>query len=196
MASVGGARSNRGKWNDRGSENSGSEPKSPESEIQRPSEETRREIIIRDEFPFLNYQDCPLELKILVADMISAYHRYKQEFKKLFVPMPNISMGEMASNVVEAYLENRLIWRELIYYKINKKVLGEHAIFHIMDNIKSIRKMNIPELIRKEKALSNAISRTKKLIRDNKQSHLRLEREKRIENKMKEWIEVRKILNL
>ena len=88
-------------------------------------------VVIREEFPFLGREDCPDELKVLVADMITAHDRYIKGHAKLFevAHKGENACFNAAEQTVENYLENRLIWQELEHYKKTGKLLGTHPIF-------------------------------------------------------------------
>lgn len=86
-------------------------------------------IRFRDRFPILNSPDCPDVLKIVVADMFTAYDLYLSSYKEL-VNLPDDAELEqsfsIAKTAVENYLKDRAIWEELEYYQDNKKLLGKH----------------------------------------------------------------------
>lgn len=88
-------------------------------------------VRLRDEFSFLNRADCPDEYEDILQEMITMYYRYKKKHLLLFrVPPEDVKVCFTAGrDVVESYLRNRLCWKELNYYKVHGKVLGEHPIF-------------------------------------------------------------------
>lgn len=92
--------------------------------------ETQKKVIrFREQYPFLRNEDCPDELKIMVADMFSAYDNYREAYELLSPENPDAENFEAAQAVVENYLENRAMWAELDFYKENNALLGEHPIF-------------------------------------------------------------------
>jgi transcriptional regulator with XRE-family HTH domain len=74
-------------------------------------ETVRKMIRLRERFPFLNSPDCPDELKILVADMLTAYGAYKAAFARLQELGDEESAKAAADceTVVTEYIENREI---------------------------------------------------------------------------------------
>ena len=86
-------------------------------------------IRFRERFPFLNDADCPDVLKILVADMFTAYDTYVKTYNAI-VDAPEDASNEeillMAATTVENYLEDRAIFMELEHYRDNKELLGAH----------------------------------------------------------------------
>jgi hypothetical protein len=159
-------------------------------------EETRKAFRLRDEFPFLNSKDCPQELKILVADMITAHDTYIAEHKKLHDSLSDAEIAEVSKSVVENYLENREIWEELNHYKKNRKVLGKHPVFAWVKRESEIKCMKVADLVKLKDALENNIPRTKQKIAqepEHKETAKRVERVKQFE---KELILVKQLLNL
>ncbi|MFZ4546815.1 MAG: hypothetical protein ACOYN4_05250 [Bacteroidales bacterium] len=130
-------------------------------------EQIRKSIRLRDDFPFLASADCPDEFKILVHDMLSAYSNYIDAHKRLFDATTGDELQEIASAVVEGYLENRQIWDELNHYKLTGKILGKHVIFSTTDRMLEIRNMTTAELVKLQKSLMNNIARYKKTVKDH-----------------------------
>lgn len=109
---------------------------------------------IRVEFPFLNDKDCPNELKILIADKITAWNRYLE----LQGYLVKIESGEMSAtkeeladiskDAIEAFNENKLIYDELNCYQTTGKVLGVHPIFKKLQLTREVEEMTADELIK------------------------------------------------
>lgn len=156
----------------------------------------KKTIRLREEFPFLKTQECPNELKILVADMLTSYENYKTDHEKLFEAATEEEIQELSKSVVENYIENKLIWKELNYYKEHGKVIGEHQIFSWMQRLEQIRSMNNSELIKLREQLKNKIHRTKKLIKDNPEHNETGKRKERQHIFERELKEVERLLGL
>lgn len=98
-----------------------------------PNSEERAKL--RDDFPFLNDADCPDELKVLVADKITAYKAYVKDQADLVkhangeLDLHADTAKNLAAQVVENFEKNREIYEELNYYKEHGKILGNHPIF-------------------------------------------------------------------
>ena len=75
--------------------------------------EVRRGIKIREEYPFLFAEDCPNELKVLVANKISAYYKYVEAHKKLFDAATEEELSALCEDIVDNYIDNREIHEEL-----------------------------------------------------------------------------------
>ncbi len=142
---------------------------------------------LREEFPFLTKKDCPGELKELVADMLTAYDNYTQAHAKLFENISQQEVEELSKTVVENYLENRAIWKELNHYKEHGKVLGEHPIFDWFQRRDEIRQMKEGDLVKLRDQLKNKLPRTKKKIKeepDHKDTEKRKERVLQFESEL------------
>lgn len=156
----------------------------------------KKTIRLREEFPFLKTPECPNELKILVADMLTAYETYKTDHEKLFEAATQEEIQELSKSVVENYIENKLIWKELNHFKEHGKVLGEHPVFSWMKRLEQIRSMNNSELIKLREQLKNKIHRTRKLIKDNPEHAETGKRTERQQSFEKELKEVERLLGL
>lgn len=154
----------------------------------------RKSIKLRDEFPFLREKDCPDALKILVANMISAYEAYHLAHERLFTAMEPEDFAKASEEVVENYLDNREIWDELIHYKEHKTLLGLHPIFEALNRYEEIKKMNGTELVKLIKSLENNISRNMKLINDQPEHPETHNRKERVEKYQQELDEVRRVM--
>lgn len=158
--------------------------------------EIRRSIKLREEFPFLKSKECPGILKELVADMLTAYENYVEGHQKMVESMDESVVNEISQTVVENYLENRMIWDELKYYKETKELLGQHPFFAWTKRREEIRNMNTPDLVKLKSQLENKIPRTKKLITDEPDHKETANRQERVTEFEHELTEVKQLLGL
>ena len=148
-------------------------------------------IRFRDRFPFLNSPDCPDVLKILVADMFTAYDLYLKTFREL---------GELPDETtVENYLEDRSIWEELEYYRDNHVLLGKHpriAVYLASDelsnksdlevmNIRKNAASNVSKWKKKLETVEGEEERAKALAAVDKWESMKSAAEKELENRKK-----------
>ncbi|MDO4165523.1 MAG: hypothetical protein Q4D56_14255 [Bacteroides sp.] len=100
-----------------------------EEKLKEASPTVQNVIRFRDRFPFLRSPQCPDVLKVLVADMFTAYDTYLTAYREL-VDMPADEGAEYALSVaktaVENYLEDRTIWDELEHYQQTGTLKGTH----------------------------------------------------------------------
>lgn len=93
-----------------------------------PSETTTKMIRFRERFPFLGDPSCPDVLKVVVADMFTAYGRYKEAHAALQSSPDDTVTAEtarLAEEVVENYLQDRQLWAELEHYRDHGELLGQ-----------------------------------------------------------------------
>lgn len=109
---------------------------------------------IRQEFPFLNDKECPDELKILMADKITAWNRYLEThayLQKIETGEVNESeehQAELAKEAIFYFDENQKIYDELNAYQTTGKVLGKHSIFKRLQLTREVEAMSAEELVK------------------------------------------------
>jgi hypothetical protein len=151
---------------------------------------------IRDEFPFLSNPNCPDDLKILVADMFTAYDNYINAHQELFDVKDEKEAFEVADKVIENYLDNRSIWDELNHYKATGKILGKHKHFAAMKRKDALMKKSVPELIKLKEQLEMNIWRNKKKLDEDPKPHLLKQRQERIAGYETDLKIVKSLLNI
>ncbi len=144
-------------------------PDSIESQYQEVSEPVRKMIRFREKYPFLNYPDCPDILKVLVADMFTAYGNYKAAFARLQAT-GDADAATVASDcemVISEYLKNREIWEELEYYRDHGTVLGKAAKFREIAAAEDLSAMSDVDLISKLQSAQTQESKQKKKVAES-----------------------------
>lgn len=159
---------------------------------QMPSGPSRR---FRDDWPFLADPSCPMELKVLASDKISAYHTYCDLHEKLFDCTTEKEAFETAKNLLENYKQNRIILSEFAYYKEHGTILGKHPIFKESQTIRRYQAMTDFELFNNQKRLEGAIWRIKSEIGKGDKPHLLSEREARLKQKQRELEAVNRMIS-
>lgn len=156
---------------------------------------TTRTGAFRQEWPFLQERDCPLELKILAADKITAYNNYVSSHERLFSCTSLDECFAEAKKLIENYIENRKIISEFAFYREHKKTLGKHPIYDEIKRLAALRSLSVIDLLRLQRNLEGAIWRINSEIRKGTKPHLQNSRERRRQSKQRELDEVNKILN-
>lgn len=131
-------------------------------------EPVRKMIRFREKYPFLNSPDCPDVLKILVADMFTAYGNYKAAFARLQI-LGDADAATAAADcetVVTEYLKNREIWDELEYYRENGAILGKAAKFREMEAAEDLSKISDVDLIGQLRSAGVQESKAKKAVEE------------------------------
>lgn len=149
----------------------------------RPERPARR---FREDWPFLSDSSCPMELKVLASDKISAYHNYCELHEKLFDCADVEEAFETAKNLLENYRQNRSILSEFAYYREHGAILGKHPIFKESQMLRRYQAMTDFELFNNQKRLEGAIWRIKSEIAKGDKPHLLSEREARLKQKRRE----------
>lgn len=124
----------------------------------------KQSVKLHDQFPFLEEDDCPDVYKILVADMVTAYRKYKAAHPRLFDELTADERLEAVKAIVVPYKENKLIWDELEHYQANRKPLGKHPLLISAQRTADIVAMKTPELVKLQANLVNNINRNKKKL--------------------------------
>jgi hypothetical protein len=131
-------------------ENTPAPPNEKEDFKASPSSEER--LRLRDQFTFLREEDCPLELKALVTDKITAYENYSIAQGKLVnhtngtAVLSDEDLAQATKDAVTEFEANQAIFEELNYYAANKKVLGLHPIFRSLTLQREVNSMGPDEL--------------------------------------------------
>ncbi len=133
-------------------------------------EPVRKMIRFREKYPFLNSTDCPDVLKILVADMFTAYGNYKAAHARLQVlgDADSATAAADCETVVTEYLKNREIWDELEYYRENGVILGKAAKFREMEAAEDLTKISDVDLMGQLRSAGVQESKAKKAVEEAK----------------------------
>lgn len=122
---------------------------------------------LRDAYPFLNATDCPDELKVAVADMLSAHGQYVDAHAALQGKGDGYDeeAARLTQTVVEAYLTNRQA-RELLEHYRNTGQLPEQPEQPRgeAEDTEDVTTLTDIELIGKRESARSQVSRTKNQI--------------------------------
>lgn len=148
----------------------------------------------REEWPFLSKPDCPMELKVLAADKITAWTNFAVEHERLFSCFSLERCLETAKKCVLFYQQNRKIFSEFAHYKETGQVLGKHPVFAEVRRLQEMRTAGPFELLRRQKNLRSAISRLKGQIRSGGRPDLDTGRTELLAAKERELAEVERMI--
>lgn len=104
-------------------------PQNDQTDTPQNDQTATKYIRFRKRFPFLDEESCPDVLKVLVADLFTAYGRYKEAHARLVVlpdSQADAAAEKEAAAIVENYIENHAIWDELEHYRDHGTLLGRH----------------------------------------------------------------------
>ncbi|GEJ41335.1 hypothetical protein FPN185_contig00011-0023 [Flavobacterium psychrophilum] len=172
------------------------------------STEVKQEIRFRDEFPFINDPELPVELKILVTDKFNHYFAFCDSHKELFdsVVLPllegknfnevesisNDKIFELAKIGVGNFEMDQLIRDEFVYYRDEHKILGVHPIFKERKLQEFVNNMTIADAAKRATNLENYIRRDT----NNAEKATKPEGKIRLEGKVIEWKRELVLVNL
>jgi len=151
---------------------------------------------LNKEFPFLSKSDCPAELKILVADMITAHENYIRSHSELFTAEKKEQIQQASRDTVENYLENRRIWKEMNHYKETGVILGEHPVFERTKRFNQFRGLSIGDLIQQKSRHEHNIYVLKRNIQKQPNHKMTGSRCNTIKKLEKELTEINRILGI
>ncbi|WP_149525651.1 hypothetical protein [Sphingobacterium hotanense] len=151
-------------------------------------------IKLRNQWPFLSDPGCPPELKLLISDKITVFTNCVQLYNGLTNVANNEEQLVTASKLVDNFIENHKIYKELKHYLDNKKVLGEHRIFLQYKRIKDLRNLSTMELFNKKRNLENNIWRTQSKLTKGDREDLRPIREAKLKEFRMQLAEVDRLL--
>ena len=144
---------------------------------------------LREEFPFLASPDCPV-----IADRITAYHRYRQLYPALFLATTPEESARTAGDLVRTYIDNRRIWDELNYYQKHHRLLGRHPVFRHYANLRQLRAMNVRQLLQREQRVKGNLWRVRNELKKADRPDLDPQRRDRIALYEAELAELRRCL--
>lgn len=125
------------------------------------SEDAKTGLKLHEEYPFLDLEDTPDEMKALVTDKFAAYRHFAKNHAALVVGLDeneaNEKIYELAKAAVENFALESNIKKELDFYKVQGKVLGKHPKLNTLRIGQEINDLSEAELVEmKIKAQKNA----------------------------------------
>ena len=142
-------------------------------------EEVKKDVKLRERYPFLNEEETPEEFYTLVGINGRAYFQMIAAREELFqkvvtadgaepetVPMTKEEIFALASKAVENFELNIQGQEELDYYQEHKEVLGQHPIFEEYMLQKKVADYKEKDLSKRRGLLKNYIGRESKKLPD------------------------------
>ena len=148
----------------------------------------------REEWPFLDRDDCPAELKILAADMITSWRTFAREHEKLYLcTSPELCL-DVAKKCIKSYCQNRRIHSEFAFYKNSGQILGKHPIFAESRRLEELRQSSVLDLERKRRNLRDSIWRLRRLMKSGDNPAMDAARQDLLSLKEQQLEEVEKMI--
>lgn len=149
----------------------------------------------RRKWPFLEEEDCPAELKILAADMITSWHAFSHAHEDLYSCGTLEECYDTAKKVIENFRQNRRIYSEFAYYKEHHALLGKHPIFAESRKLESLRRAPLSSLVKMKSNLEKNIWRIAGRIKAGERPDLQAQREERLAACRRELADVKRIIS-
>ena len=150
---------------------------------------------LRDRWPFLDEPDCPVELQVLITRRITRYHEYSNLYPQLRDCQTLTECTDVAGRLLDAYLDNQAIFRELEYYQKHRKVLGRHPMFRHFSQIYKLRSMSVRDLIREQQKTRDNIWRVRSELRKGDKPHLEEKRRAKLQEYEMKLQEINNLLD-
>jgi hypothetical protein len=148
----------------------------------------------REEFPFLGSPSCPVELEVLASRKFARYHRFVALHARLRGCTALDECVTVARELIDCYLENRLIWDELHHYAEHHRLLGRHPLFDEMRRRDRLARLPVKELVRRQRQIRDNIWRAKNEMEHADRPHLDAIRRERIDGYRRELADVCRLL--
>lgn len=141
------------------------------------------------QYPFLRDKKVPNEFKILTNDKITAFVSYKEGHADLFEKVASVAeplltteeIYEIASGVVEDFLLNQDIKKELDHYRDTKEILGNHEVFA---DLKAQREIDAIDPVKLQGKYNNLKSQISRLNKDPEKNKLQIAELEETKNKI------------
>ena len=90
-----------------------------------------------------------MELEALASRKFAKYHAYVRLYKQLRGCADLGECAKVAGELVDSYIDNRLIWQELNWYQEHGSILGKHPAFAEFRRRKELVRMSFKQLMRR-----------------------------------------------
>jgi len=141
------------------------------SELTPISEETKK-TDLHKEFPFLTEKDCPPEMHIVTGLLVASWKRYNELFMRLHAvnegkeEISEDEKFELAAATNKEFENNDQLYKELVHYRENKKVLADHEALKEHRAKQEIEAMSTADLVKFQKNAASYLSKGKKDLLD------------------------------
>lgn len=136
------------------------------------SEESEKKTDLHKEFPFLSEKECPPELHIVTGLLVASWKRYNELFRRLQAvnegkeEISEDEKFELAAATNKEFENNDQLYKELVHYRENKKVLADHEALKEHRAKQEIEAMSTADLVKFQKNAASYLSKGKKDLLD------------------------------
>lgn len=135
-----------------------------------------------------------MELEALASRKFSKYHSYVRLHTQLRDCTSLQECADISRQLIDSYMDNRMIWQELNYYKEHRSLLGKHPAFAEFRRRSELLHLPVKELVRRQQQVQNNIWRVRSEMAKGDKPHLDALRRERLTGYEKELADINRLL--
>ena len=135
-----------------------------------------------------------MELEALASRKFNKYHAYVRLYPQLRDCTSLQQCAEISQKLIDNYMDNRMIWEELNYYKEHGTLLGKHPAFAEFCRRSELLQLPVKELVHRQRQVENNIWRVKSEITRGDKPYLNPIRQERLIGYEKELADINRLL--
>ena len=135
-----------------------------------------------------------MELEALASRKFTKYRAYVRLHRQLRDCTSLEDCAKVAGELVDNYIDNRLIWEELTWYKEHGSLLGKHPAFAEFRRRKVLMEMPVKQLMTRLRQVEMNIWRVKSEMAKGDKPHLDATRRERLAGYEKERADIVRLL--
>lgn len=135
-----------------------------------------------------------MELEALASRKFTKYRAYVRLHRQLRDCTSLEDCAKVAGELVDNYIDNRLIWEELTWYKEHGSLLGKHPAFAEFRRRRELNNLPVKELVKRQRQVEMNIWRVKSELAKGDKPHLDATRQERLAGYEKERADIVRLL--
>lgn len=135
-----------------------------------------------------------MELEALASRKFTKYRAYVRLHHQLRDCTSLEDCARVAGELVDNYIDNRLIWQELNWYKEHGSLLGKHPAFAEFRRRRELNNLPVKELVKRQRQVEMNIWRVKSEMAKGDKPHLDATRRERLAGYEKERADIVRLL--
>lgn len=135
-----------------------------------------------------------MELEALASRKFTKYRAYVRLHRQLRDCTSLEDCAKVAGELVDNYIDNRLIWEELTWYKEHGSLLGKHPAFAEFRRRRELNNLPVKELVKRLRQVEMNIWRVKSEMAKGDKPHLDATRRERLAGYEKERADIVRLL--
>ena len=135
-----------------------------------------------------------MELEALASRKFTKYRAYVRLYNGLRDCSTLEQCAKVAGELVDNYIDNRLIWQELSWYQEHGTILGKHPAFAEFRRRRQLNDMPVKQLVKRQQQVEMNIWRVKNELTKGTKPHLDAARRERLAGYEKELADILRLL--